>query len=98
MEQFLYHWVWTDLYVPVWPNIAASAILAVAVLRRFNCRQKWCWRLGLHKVSGTTYRTCRHHTTGRHHATLFARHAARFPEQHAHLNKQATDEIRRYDG
>jgi len=29
------HWLWNDFYVPVWPNIAASAILGIWALRRF---------------------------------------------------------------
>jgi hypothetical protein len=31
----LLHRFWIDIYVPVWPNIAASAILGVWALRRF---------------------------------------------------------------
>lgn len=36
LEAFLYHWLWQDLYVPVWPNIVASALLAVLVLVRVH--------------------------------------------------------------
>ena len=91
MRELWSHWIWDDFWTPVWPNIAASALLGLAIVRRLNCKQQWCWRIGLHKVEGTTYRTCRHHTTGRHHDALFALHAARYPEQHAHLNRETGD-------
>lgn len=35
MTEFLYHYLWLDMYVPIWPNIAASAILAAWALRKF---------------------------------------------------------------
>ena len=27
IAQFLHHWVWEDLWVPVWPNWAAGAVV-----------------------------------------------------------------------
>lgn len=37
------------------PEIAIFGL----VWRRVNCHAKGCWRVGLHKVSGTHYVTCR---------------------------------------
>lgn len=31
MIAFLHHWVWTDFWGPVWPNIAASPVIAAYV-------------------------------------------------------------------
>lgn len=38
------HYVITDFYDPVWPNIAASAVLFVAMLAKFRALEK------LHKL------------------------------------------------
>lgn len=27
MIAFLYHWIWLDFWIPVWPNLAASLFL-----------------------------------------------------------------------
>lgn len=35
MSGWLFHYVVQDFYYPVWPNIAASAVLAVWALRKF---------------------------------------------------------------
>lgn len=34
---------------------------AWALVRKLNCHAKGCWRLGLHRVGGTPYITCRKH-------------------------------------
>jgi hypothetical protein len=28
MNEFLYHWIWIDIYTPVWPNIVAAVLCA----------------------------------------------------------------------
>jgi hypothetical protein len=33
---WLYHWVWLDFYVPIWPNIAASILCASWVVVRLR--------------------------------------------------------------
>jgi hypothetical protein len=35
MGHWAYHYLWIDVYNPVWPNIAASAILGVWAFRKF---------------------------------------------------------------
>ena len=32
MLEFLHHWVWNDLWTPVWPNLAASAVTTIPLL------------------------------------------------------------------
>lgn len=39
------------------PEFAAAILLG----RRFNCHARGCWRLGIHRVAGTHYVTCRQH-------------------------------------
>lgn len=29
MNEFIHHWLYLDLYTPLWPNIAASILLGV---------------------------------------------------------------------
>lgn len=31
------------------------------LLRKHNCHQKWCLRLGRHPVAGTTFTVCKKH-------------------------------------
>jgi len=37
---WLYHWAWQDFYVPVWPNIAASAVLGPLIWLKLRAIQK----------------------------------------------------------
>jgi hypothetical protein len=39
ISSWLFHWIWVDFYVPVWPNIAASAFLAVGVLLKLRAME-----------------------------------------------------------
>lgn len=80
--------VYTGLIRSDVPNViqVLSGIAAVWAIRKFNCSQRGCLRLGFHRVDGTTYRTCRHHLTAEHHAALKERHAERHPEAHKVLN------------
>ena len=77
---------------PLWvsnvSNLTAITILGslIAVYHRFTCDQPRCARFSHAPVKGTTYRTCRKHTTGEVHQQLHARHAHRHPGAHAHLN------------
>jgi hypothetical protein len=38
--KFLNHWLWQDLYNPVWPNLVASLIVGVWVDVRAKLRHK----------------------------------------------------------
>jgi len=71
-------------------NLIASVMWAVPtwllILRKLHCAETLCFRPGRHEVDGTTFRTCRKHTTKPVHERLRNRHAVKFPEQHAHLN------------
>ncbi len=69
----------------------ASGGTAIYALRKFNCRTRWCWRIGKHAVEGTTFRTCSRHATIADHEKLKRRHAIERPEQHALLSKGADD-------
>jgi hypothetical protein len=77
---------------PIWvsdlSNLTVFGLLAsvVGLYKRFNCTEKGCWRIGHVRVSGTTFRTCRHHTTREVHDRLHEEHSQKFPEQHALLN------------
>jgi hypothetical protein len=78
---------------PIWinngSNLTVFAVFGTGLemARRLNCTQKGCWRLSLHKVVGTKYRTCHKHATVEIHDKLIAEHAAKHPEQHALLNR-----------
>lgn len=64
-----------------------SLIAAVALFfRHLICKERGCCRIALHRVKGTTYRTCTKHTTTAAHYRLWARHAAERPDQHDLLN------------
>lgn len=81
----VYNWLFrSDL-----PNIiqVTSGVLLLYALRKFNCNEKRCLRIGTHKVEGTTYRTCHKHTTIPVHARLIGRHSEKRPEAHRLLNK-----------
>jgi hypothetical protein len=71
-------------------NLIASILWALPawliLLRKLHCAEARCLRPGRFPVQGTTYHTCRKHTTRVAHDALFEKHAARHPEQHAHLN------------
>jgi hypothetical protein len=40
MTHFLYHYLYVDLYLPVWPNIAASVIIGLWVVARVKVHLK----------------------------------------------------------
>ena len=54
----------TSYWYGWWSGFAADlsefAILVV-VWRKINCHARGCWRIGLHRVDGTAYVTCRKH-------------------------------------
>jgi hypothetical protein len=62
----------------------------VGIYKKFNCTEKGCWRIGHEKVDGTTFRTCRHHTTREVHDRLHLEHSQKFREQHEFLNAPKT--------
>lgn len=33
MSEFLHHWLWTDLWSPIWPNLAASGITGTTIAK-----------------------------------------------------------------
>ena len=71
-------------------NLLASALWAIPtwllVFRKLHCAQPRCFRPGRHQVKGTTFHTCRKHTTKPVHEALKARHAQKYPDQHDHLS------------
>ena len=84
----LFHgYVW--LFRSDLPNIiqVASGAVAVYALRKFNCKQPRCPRIGKHAVRGTTYKTCSKHATIDIHADLIARHKRERPDQHELMNQ-----------
>lgn len=40
MASWLYHYLYLDFYVPLWPNIAASAVVYVLVAARIRALRK----------------------------------------------------------
>lgn len=47
-----------------WGGIASDLsefAIFVVVWRKVNCHAKGCWRVGLHRVDGTPYITCKRH-------------------------------------
>jgi len=40
MSLWLHHWIWIDLWSPIWPNLAASAFCAAIVDVRHVRRTK----------------------------------------------------------
>jgi hypothetical protein len=90
----IWHVLWQMFDWPggnVLGNLMASVMWTVPtwfiVLRKMHCAQSWCFRPGRHPVDGTTFHTCRKHTTGPVHEALKARHADKYPDQHAHLSE-----------
>ena len=81
---------------PIWvsdlSNLTVFGLLvsAVSVYKRVNCTEKGCWRVGHVRVTGTLFRTCRHHTTRSIHERLISEHAEKFPDQHEALNSAPT--------
>ncbi|MGH7156849.1 MAG: hypothetical protein ACREGG_01940 [Candidatus Saccharimonadales bacterium] len=84
-------WNWLFVNQPTWvsnvSNLTSITVLGVVVglYKRFNCNQPRCWRIGHHKVDGTTYRTCSKHTTLEYHTALQKQHAVKHPKQHEFL-------------
>jgi hypothetical protein len=87
----VWHWLITDQ--PAWvsnvSNLTAVTVFGalLGLWKRFNCNQRRCWRIGHHRVEGTTYRTCAKHATLRDHTALRERHARERPEQHELMNQ-----------
>ena len=80
-----YHYVTTTSDIPNTIQVLSGPSLVLGMLyglRKFNCSEKRCPRIGKHKVEGTTYRTCSKHTTVLVHVRLMDRHAVERPEQH----------------
>lgn len=47
-----------------WGGIASDLpefAIFVVLWRKVNCHAKGCWRVGLHRVDGTPYITCKRH-------------------------------------
>lgn len=40
LGHWLYHWLWLDFGLPVWPNLAASAVLGPAVWLKLHAIHK----------------------------------------------------------
>jgi hypothetical protein len=82
------HAILQSLVYDIWPNIAASAILGLAIFWRLYKKDKCsnCWRPGIHKVEGTHYFTCHRHTNKLDHKELFKLHASKYPAEHDLLN------------
>lgn len=72
-------------------DLAYLSVFALAY-RRLNCHQDGCKRIGLHKVEGTPYTTCRRHhpAIGAGPVTAERIHAA----HHRHLRNQAQPDAR----
>lgn len=85
-------WNWLFVNQPTWvsnlSNLTSITVLGavIGMYKKFNCNQSGCWRVGHHKVEGTTYRTCSKHTTLKFHTALQQKHAKKRPEQHRFLN------------
>lgn len=97
-EQAFVHVLWQMFAWPsgnVLGNLVASVISFglgwLVALRKMHCAKPGCFRPGRHEVKGTTYHTCRKHTTAPVHTALVARHARKHPGQHAHINAGADD-------
>lgn len=71
------------------PNIiqVGSGAAGAYAMRKFNCSQPRCPRIGKHPVAGTTYRTCSKHAVPEIHKALYLKHAAERPKQHELMNK-----------
>jgi len=85
-------WNWLFVNQPIWvsnvSNLTSITVFGavIGLYKKFNCNQPKCWRIGHHKVEGTTYRTCSKHTTLEVHSALQKKHAKERPEQHKLLN------------
>lgn len=47
-----------------WSGVGGDLSIFAAplvLLRRYNCHEKRCWRIGKHPVSGTPFTVCRKH-------------------------------------
>jgi hypothetical protein len=86
--------IWNFLFInqPTWisnlSNLTSITVFGavLGLYKRFNCEKTHCFRIGRHKVDGTTYRTCTKHLTREIHAALQQKHAKKYPEQHKFLN------------
>ena len=91
MEVFLTLFAWPGGILV--GNLLASLFLYVLgyllILRKFECKEKGCYRFGRHIVPGTTYHTCAKHYTIPVHDKLRAQHASERPAQHATIRHNA---------
>lgn len=58
-----------------WSGICANLSMvgaAVTLVRKHNCHQPWCWRIGHYPEEGTPYQKC-----GRHHPEVSASRTTR---------------------
>lgn len=89
----LFNWLYTwaglsngtgPIYLGLSGIIGDLALLSVVgvVFHRLNCHQTKCWRIGVHRVEGTPFITCRRHhpllTTG----PITAEHIHRAHHEH----------------
>jgi len=78
---------------PIWisdtSNLTVFGLLVttVTMIKKRDCTQKGCWRIGIHPVEGTHFRTCHRHATVEIHDRLNAEHGTKYPDQHALLNR-----------
>lgn len=59
----------SDRWYAFWSGFGSDLgeLAAVGVLlRRFNCHVAGCWRLGRHRLPGTSYLTCHRHHPDHH--------------------------------
>jgi hypothetical protein len=84
----VYDWLFRSDLANILQVIGSLSLIAaiVAFFRKLRCAQPGCYRAGLHRVTGTTYRTCVRHTTLDVHDALYDRHARERPAQHELLN------------
>jgi len=68
-------------------NSIVVVILAYFLIlkKMLVCQEKWCFRIGHHKVDGTHYKTCNKHATYAIHTKWQHKHFAKYPEQHKFL-------------
>ena len=86
------HHVLKSFVVGTFMNVVAGFVYAMvlyfAVFKKMLiCQEKWCFRLGHHKVDGTHYKTCNKHATPAIHKKWQHKHYAKYPKQHEFLKK-----------
>lgn len=96
MIQWLLHWLGLDdgsgAWYLWWSGIVGDLALLgtfTVLLRRLNCHQGGCWRLGLHHVVGTPYVVCRRHHPGMEDGKPTADHIAAAHAAHVRDSRTA---------